>query len=166
MAYTTLNSLLTAIANAIRAKKGTTAQINAQNFPSEIASISTSLDVLGGTFNPNHNEVLCTLTGTNPFKALFTTYTVSSPSDTVFSVDYYVEYSDDNSIWTKALSWHSQYISKNRAIVVVTSSKHMYWRLRVTVGNKTGTATYTGIKYDIDGLEEIFTVQGYTSPTA
>ena len=42
MAYTTLNSLLTAIANAIRAKKGTTAQINAQNFPSEIASISTT----------------------------------------------------------------------------------------------------------------------------
>lgn len=42
MAYTTLNSLLTAIANAIRAKKGTTAQINAQNFPSEIASISTA----------------------------------------------------------------------------------------------------------------------------
>lgn len=42
MAYTTLNSLLTAIANAIRAKKGTTAQINAQNFPSEIESISTA----------------------------------------------------------------------------------------------------------------------------
>lgn len=42
MAYTTLNSLLTAIANAIRAKKGTTAQINAQNFPSEIESISTT----------------------------------------------------------------------------------------------------------------------------
>lgn len=41
MAYITLNSLLTAIANAIRAKKGTTAQINAQNFPSEIARIST-----------------------------------------------------------------------------------------------------------------------------
>ncbi len=43
MAYTTLNSLLTAIANAIRSKKGTTAQINAQNFPSEIASIETSV---------------------------------------------------------------------------------------------------------------------------
>lgn len=42
MAYTTLNSLLTAIAEAIRSKKGTTAQINAQNFPSEIASISTA----------------------------------------------------------------------------------------------------------------------------
>lgn len=42
MAYTTLNSLLTAIAEAIRNKKGTTAQINAQNFPSEIASISTA----------------------------------------------------------------------------------------------------------------------------
>lgn len=45
MAYTTLNSLLTAIANAIRAKKGTTAQINAQNFPSEIASISTGIKI-------------------------------------------------------------------------------------------------------------------------
>lgn len=54
MAYTTLNSLLTAIANAIRAKKGTTAQINAQNFPSEIASISTSLDsMLIATSNSN-----------------------------------------------------------------------------------------------------------------
>lgn len=46
MAYTTLNSLLTAIANAIRDKKGTTAQINAQNFPSEIASISTSSTIV------------------------------------------------------------------------------------------------------------------------
>lgn len=43
MAYTTLNSLLKAIAEAIRSKKGTTAQINAQNFPSEIASIETSV---------------------------------------------------------------------------------------------------------------------------
>lgn len=54
MAYTTLNSLLTAIAEAIRNKKGTTAQINAQNFPSEIASISTSLDsMLIATSNSN-----------------------------------------------------------------------------------------------------------------
>lgn len=45
MAYTTLNSLLTAIAEAIRNKKGTTAQINAQNFPSEIASISTGITI-------------------------------------------------------------------------------------------------------------------------
>lgn len=43
MAYTTLNSLLTAIAEAIRSKKGTTAKINAQNFPSEIAGIETSV---------------------------------------------------------------------------------------------------------------------------
>lgn len=43
MAYTTLNSLLTAIADAIRLKKGTTAQINAQNFPSEIASITAEV---------------------------------------------------------------------------------------------------------------------------
>lgn len=45
MAYTTLNSLLKAIANAIRAKKGTTATINAQNFPSEIATISTGITI-------------------------------------------------------------------------------------------------------------------------
>lgn len=43
MAYTDLTSLLKAIAEAIRNKKGTTAQINAQNFPSEIASIETSV---------------------------------------------------------------------------------------------------------------------------
>lgn len=42
MAHTTLASLFTDIANAIRAKKGTTAQIVADNFPSEIASISGS----------------------------------------------------------------------------------------------------------------------------
>lgn len=42
MAYTDLTSLLKAIADAIRSKKGTTAQINAQNFPSEITSISTT----------------------------------------------------------------------------------------------------------------------------
>lgn len=40
--YNTLTSLLTAIANAIRSKTGETGQINAQNFPSEIASISTT----------------------------------------------------------------------------------------------------------------------------
>lgn len=42
MAYTTLNSLLTAIAEAIRNKKGTTATINAQNFPSEIDSLNVA----------------------------------------------------------------------------------------------------------------------------
>ena len=41
--YNTLTGLLSAIANAIRAKKGTNAQINAQNFPSEIASIKTEV---------------------------------------------------------------------------------------------------------------------------
>ena len=36
-----LTDFLTDVANAIRAKKGTTAKINPQNFASEIASIST-----------------------------------------------------------------------------------------------------------------------------
>lgn len=40
--YNTLTSLLTAIANAIRGKTGETGQINAQNFPSKIESISTT----------------------------------------------------------------------------------------------------------------------------
>ena len=44
--YTTLTGLLKGIADALRAKKGTTAQINAQNFPSEIASISTSSTIV------------------------------------------------------------------------------------------------------------------------
>ena len=56
MAYTTLNSLLTAIANAIRSKKGTTAQINAQNFPSEIASIKTGKEIIYIYNNGIENE--------------------------------------------------------------------------------------------------------------
>lgn len=55
MAYTDLTSLLTAIANAIRAKKGTTAQINAQNFPSEIASISTGITIKTQTVSQTIN---------------------------------------------------------------------------------------------------------------
>lgn len=39
--YSTLGNLLQAIANAIRAKKGTSSPINAQDFPSEIASIQS-----------------------------------------------------------------------------------------------------------------------------
>ena len=76
MAYTTLNSLLTAIAEAIRNKKGTTAKINAQNFPSEIASISTT---------PKTQKVTITLTLTSgelkdqtfTFNELTTVYGVS-----------------------------------------------------------------------------------------
>ena len=59
MAYTTLNSLLTAIAEAIRNKKGTTAKINAQNFPSEINSI------LKGSGNASPSDVLSGKTFTN-----------------------------------------------------------------------------------------------------
>lgn len=42
--HTTLSSLFTDIANAIRAKTGSSAQIVADNFPSEIANISTGID--------------------------------------------------------------------------------------------------------------------------
>ena len=41
MAYTTINELMTAIANAIRSKKGTTAKIASQDMPTEIESITT-----------------------------------------------------------------------------------------------------------------------------
>lgn len=42
--YTNLSSLFTAIADAIRAKKGTTAEIVADNFPDEIAGIESGID--------------------------------------------------------------------------------------------------------------------------
>lgn len=44
-----LTDFLTGVANAIRAKKGTTALINPQNFESEIASITTSTDTSDAT---------------------------------------------------------------------------------------------------------------------
>lgn len=49
---TTIDNLpdfLSEIADTIRAKKGTTGQINAQNFPSEIASIETGVDTSNAT---------------------------------------------------------------------------------------------------------------------
>ena len=41
MAYTSLTDLFTAIANSIRTKRGTTAAISAQNFPSQINAITS-----------------------------------------------------------------------------------------------------------------------------
>lgn len=54
MVYTTLNSLLTAIADVIRSKKGTTAKINAQNFPSEIEGIPTTYTI--SIYNGGHGN--------------------------------------------------------------------------------------------------------------
>lgn len=63
-----LTELLTSIANAIRAKKGTTASINAQDFPTEIASIPKGSgnagvgDVLNGkTFSNSDGEQVGTM---------------------------------------------------------------------------------------------------------
>ena len=58
---TQLKPFLTDIANAIRTKKGTTAQINAQNFASEIASIETGGGLVGysGTIKRNASIDIC-----------------------------------------------------------------------------------------------------------
>ena len=42
MAYTSLSALFTDIANAIRAKRGTSSTISPQNFPSQISAITTN----------------------------------------------------------------------------------------------------------------------------
>lgn len=96
-----LTELLTAIANAIRTKKGTTATINAQNFPSEILSIlkgsgnAKSSDVLSGkTFTNDSGEQ----TGTIPIRENGTN-TISSGKDNsgiwfYIPYGYYPEYSD------------------------------------------------------------------------
>jgi len=49
MAYTTLGSLFTAIANSIRTKKKTSGTISAQDFPSEILSITGGIDTSDAT---------------------------------------------------------------------------------------------------------------------
>ena len=46
---TNLSDFLTEVAEAIRTKKGTSAQINAQDFPEEIASIETGVDTSNAT---------------------------------------------------------------------------------------------------------------------
>lgn len=51
--YTTLSGLFAAIANAIRAKKGTTDTIVADNFPSEIESIASQPSLQSKTVSPS-----------------------------------------------------------------------------------------------------------------
>ena len=51
--YTDLGGLFTAIANAIRAKKGTTDTIVADNFPSEIESIASQPSLQSKTVSPS-----------------------------------------------------------------------------------------------------------------
>ena len=51
--YTSLSGLFTAIANAIRAKKGTTDTIVADNFPSEIESIASQPSLQSKTVSPS-----------------------------------------------------------------------------------------------------------------
>ena len=51
--YTSLGGLFTAIANAIRAKKGTTDTIVADNFPSEIESIASQPSLQTKTVSPS-----------------------------------------------------------------------------------------------------------------
>ena len=53
MAYTTINELMTAIANAIRSKKGTTAKISSQDMPTEIESITTGGNYQSKTITQN-----------------------------------------------------------------------------------------------------------------
>ena len=55
MAHTSLTSLFSDIADAIRAKTGGTAQIVADNFPDAIAAIVSGLEYKTGTYTPSSN---------------------------------------------------------------------------------------------------------------
>ncbi len=62
--HTTLSSLFTAIANAIRAKKGTTAKIVADNFPTEIADLPGYTKVGETTLTVNTTSTSAASAGT------------------------------------------------------------------------------------------------------
>lgn len=86
--YNTLTSLLSAIANAIRTKTGETGVINAQDFPSKIEGISSSLEVIAQENVEQETGLLFNGKKVYSIYKIFTkqnrgTYTIANGVDTV-----------------------------------------------------------------------------------
>ncbi len=171
MAYTTLNSLLTAIAEAIRSKKGTTAQINAQNFPSEIESISASLDrdaVNISKGSSNYNLVIINQKKFNS-KLLFTNNSSVGDATNVNNGNFGLQYSENGTDWVdypitantityvkSGSDYYDKVKSPSGATVSVfrwqynknnnaewyTNESHKYWRYYFTFKNNNHSSYY------------------------
>lgn len=143
MAYTTLNSLLKAIANAIRAKKGTTAQINAQNFPSEIASISDGLSISEEKSQDykytklNSDDRTCEKVFGDTPKLLVVAFTTirSTGAETTNTAKIYG--SNDNATWEELVSKSetSTSYAPNNIIAYSNTKKYKYLKGWANGGN-------------------------------
>lgn len=137
--HTTLRNLFTAIADAIRAKKGTTALIVADDFPDEINSISTGIDIsdttaaAGDVLSP---KVFYAANGTRTEGTMLTASVGTSNSGTnvrTVTPSTSTQYVNITAGYTTARKWTISPVSNLAAANIVQGK---------TVGGVTGTGTY------------------------
>ena len=120
--YSTLKSLFTAIADAIRGKTGSTEKIVADNFPEIISTIETGSDVSGvtATASKRHEYVRWSEQGEryiieDDFESEFSVST--KPTETLFALS-----NNDNVIY---LNTFSKTISPSLRIAYMVIPKHL-----------------------------------------
>ena len=132
MAHTTLTSLFSDIADAIRAKTGSSAAIVADNFPSAIAAISTGTvatatkEVSG---SGNTREITFTVSGDpQAWSCMLTT------AAQAYGSMYYVAAQYDGTTvnaWTKSGTYYSDVMtssySNGTLTITIPSSNYSYW---------------------------------------
>ena len=154
MAYTDLTSLLKAIANAIRAKKGTTAKINAQNFPSEINSIQVGITPSGtksitsnGTYDVTaYASANVNVAGYNPAIKYKNHSSTDGATSLTYTFDSYGKYRVCATAHSEVHNGNQVEFYTNGSIVS-THYSHMWSK---------GGGTYGGIGEDASGTGLIF----------
>lgn len=142
--HTTLSSLFTAIANAIRSKTGSTSEIVADDFPNEISSISVGTDVSDTTAaaaDVRVNKVFYAADGTQTSGTLPDSTTGSSNTGTnvrTITPSTSTQYANITAGYTPARKWTIS------AISTASGGYRRYYTTTVAATSKSWTGNSVG----------------------